>query len=512
LRHDVDRILTVGAAWTLFALCCVSPIAWMLFGSAGSGSLMAAAIGLGDERQRSLMVNTLMLGVGVTAFAFAVGAPAGVILARCNPRRAWLARLIFAVPLVLPSYVLGLAWIVLFGSHTSSFVYSMPAAIVVLGFSLYPIVMLAAEAALRGVPARLEEAGRLTAPPATVFMRITLPLIAAAVSASLLIVFVLAISDFAVPGLLRVRVYTTEVFTAFAALYDFRLATMMALPLAAVAALASIAALRVVRRPLTSRTDRGQSGHRWNDFSQRIAAACMLLVALVAVGLPIGAVALEARAGRAAYVDAVSADALRNSFVWAAAGASLVVFVGTVLGYWRRTASPRGAHIAEGLWVTLFAVPATIIGIGIIALWNRPGMFGGIYQTGTIVVVAYFSRFLPIAALLCGAFMRRVPAGVVEAASVSGASWMRTFTRIVIPMSRGGLAAVWLVMFILMFGDVALAILVSPPGESNLAVRAYTLVANSPTGDVARLAIVQIAVTLLPLVAIALLAFKQEFA
>ena len=82
--------------------------------------------------------------------------------------------------------------------------------------------MLAAEAALRTVPAMLEEAGHLSASPTRVFVSITLPLIAAAVSASLLIVFVLAISDFAVPGLLRVRVYTTEVFTAFAALYDFQ--------------------------------------------------------------------------------------------------------------------------------------------------------------------------------------------------------------------------------------------------------------------------------------------------
>jgi len=482
----------------------------MLFGSARSGSLIAAAAGLADERQRSLMVNTLLLGAGVTAFALAIGAPAGIVLARCNPRRVWLARLMFAVPLVLPSYVLGLAWIALFGSYASSWVYGMPAAMVVLGYSLYPIVMLAAEAALRTVPARLEEAGRLAAPPARVFVRITVPLIGAAVSASLLIVFVLAISDFAVPGLLRVRVYTTEVFTAFAALYDFRRATVMALPLAAVAALASIAALQFVRRPFTARADRGRSGRHWNDAEQRVAAAGMVLIALVTVGLPIGAIAFEARGGRSAYVDAISIDALRNSFIWSAAGASLVVLIGTLLGYWRRNAASRFAHLAEGLWVTLFAVPATIIGIGIITLWNRPGILGDLYQSPGIVVFAYFSRFLPIGALLCAAFIRRVPAGAEEAATVSGASWSRTFTRIIVPMSRGGLTAVWLVMFILMFGDVALAILVSPPGESNLAVRAYTLIANSQTSDVARLALVQIAVTVLPLIAIALLARTQE--
>ena len=482
----------------------------MLFGTAGSGSLSAAARSLADERQRALMLNTLGLGSGVTLFALAVGAPVGIILARCTPRRASLARLIFAVPLVLPSYVLGLAWVVLFGAYASSWVYSIPAAVVVLGFSLYPIVMLVAEAALRTVPARLEEAAQLSASPIRVMVSITLPLVAAAVSASLLIVFVLAISDFAVPGLLRVRVYTTEVFTAFAALYDFRLATVMALPLAAAAGLASIVALQFIRRPFTGRADRGHSGRRLSDAGQRAAVAGALIVAIVMVGSPIAAVALESRGGRAAYVDAVSLAALRNSVVWSAAGASLVLPIGTLLGCWRRTAAPRSARLAEGLWVTLFAVPATIIGIGIIALWNRPGILGDIYRTDAIVVIAYVSRFLPIGALLCGAFLRRVPAGVEEAASVSGASWGRILLRIIVPMSRGGLAAVWLVMFILMFGDVALAILVSPPGESNLAVRAYTLIANSPTGDVARLAVVQIAVTVLPVIALALIARRQD--
>lgn len=480
-----------------------------MLGGAGSGGLAAAEMGLADERQRSLMVSTLALGSGATIVALAVGAPIGIILARCTPRRAWLVRLIFAVPLVLPSYVLGLAWIVLFGSYAFSWVYSIPAAVVVLGFSLYPIVMLAAEAALRTVPARLEEAAQLSASPIRVFVSIALPLLAAPVLASLLIVFVLAISDFAVPGLLRVRVYTTEVFTAFAALYNFRLATVTALPLAAAAAVASIVALHFIRRPFTGRADRGHSGRRWSDAAQRAAVAGAFIVAIVMVGCPIAAVALEARGGRAAYVEAVSVEAMRNSVVWSAAGASLVLLMGTPLGYWRRTAAPGPARLAEGLWVTLFAVPATITGIGIIALWNRPGILGDLYRTGAIVVIAYVSRFLPIGALLCGAFLRRVPAGVEEAASVGGASWGRILLRIVVPMSRGGLAAVWLVMFILMLGDVALAILVSPPGESNLAVRAYTLIANSPTGDVARLAVVQIAVTVLPLVALAIIARRQ---
>ena len=111
-------------------------------------------------------------------------------------------------------------------------------AMVVLSLVFYPLVMLATEVALRRVDGRLEEAALMVAPPRRVLWRITAPLVAPSVLAGALIVFVLAVSEFGVPGLLRVNVFTTEVFTAFSALYDFGAATALAVPLLAVARVA----------------------------------------------------------------------------------------------------------------------------------------------------------------------------------------------------------------------------------------------------------------------------------
>jgi ABC-type Fe3+ transport system permease subunit len=246
LRHDADRTLTIAAAWALFALCCISPIVWMLFGSAGSGSLAAAATGLADERQRSLMVNTLALGAGATILALVVGAPVGIVLARCAARvagaadfsRAPRSAILRAGFLLDPDF--RRLRILMGVQHAGS------------NGRAWPFAVSNRHAGRGGGAAngsrKVRGAAQLSASPTRVFVNITLPLMAAAVSASLLIVFVLATSEFAVPGLLRVRVYTTEVFTGFAALYDFRLATVMALPLAGVAALASIAALHFIRQ------------------------------------------------------------------------------------------------------------------------------------------------------------------------------------------------------------------------------------------------------------------------
>lgn len=135
--------------------------------------------------------------------------------------------------------------------------------------------MLTTEAVLRSISSRLEEAGRLIASSLRVWGGILFPLIGPAWAVALLVVFVLAISDFAVPSMLRVRVYTTEVFTAFASLYEFRLATVMAMPLAALAALAAVSSLEFARRPFVVRAERVQAGVRWTDGHQRVAAVVL---------------------------------------------------------------------------------------------------------------------------------------------------------------------------------------------------------------------------------------------
>ena len=45
----------------------------------------------------------------------------------------------------------------------------------------------------------------------------------------------------------------------------------------------------------------------------------------------------------------------------------------------------------------------------------------------------------------------------------------------------------------------------APPGESTLPIRVYTMIANAPASQVARLALVQVAVVLVPLLAVVIL-------
>jgi iron(III) transport system permease protein len=511
-RWPFSRTAIIGVAIGVFVVCCLLPVGYLLAVSLTRGDAYTA-IAL-DARQRSLLSNTALLGTGTALLATAIGAPLGIALARITLPRKTLFRLALAAPVLLPPYIAGLAW-TYFGSSRgwltaltgsdvlSAWTYSLPAAIVVLSIVFYPVSMLATEVAMRRIDGRLEEAALMVAPPGRVLRRITLPLAAPSVTAAALLIFVLAISEFGVPGLLQVRVYTTEVFTAFAALYDFSRAILLTVPLLLLCMIVAAAAAVVLGEHLI--TTRRTAGIRPAVFDQwrQSATAGAIAVIVVALVLPMTILIGEALDARSLWVVlAGSGRAIANSLLLAAIGATAVVAVAVWLGYARARTGRGIGQAADMLFIVLFAVPSTIVGIGLIGLWNRAGLLGAVYGTDAMLLLGYLARFVPIAALALAASTRYVPVSHEEASSVSGARWIRTMGRIVLPQMRLALAASWVIVFVLAFGELGVSILVAPPGETTLPIRVYTIIANTPPSHVAALALLQTGVIFVPLAAL----------
>ncbi len=534
-RKSFRRVLTPPTARTavlslifiLFTGLCVLPVVYMvgvsLISPAGVVNVENYRRLLFEPRQRDLLLNSTLLGAISSLFATLLGAPLGLLLARVRLPAKRLLRMALVLPLIVPPYVLALAWILLTGStgllsraighdFLSNWTYSFAGAVVVLSVAYYPLAMLATEAAARRVDGHLEEGALLVTNARRVLWRITMPLIAPMVAAAALIIFVLSLSEFGVPSLLRVRVYTTEVFTAFAALYDFGAATALAVPLLVVTVIVTvtiklvmgerlISVRRSIHPPLTMVLG------RWRVIA--IAGAIFLLA--ISVVLPLIALAYEA--GSVQRVSSTlkgSRDAITNSLSLAAIAATLIVFLATFLGYWRGRARTRWRGIFDVVLLVIFAVPNTVLGVGLIGLWNRPGLFGEIYTSQAIIIIAYIARFVMVAALILATSVRQISESFEEAAEVAGGSWPRTFAQIMLPNMIPGIVAAWLVSFILAVGELGTTVLVSPPGESTLPIRIYTLIANTPSSEVAALALMQSGIVLIPLALLAAFARRNR--
>jgi iron(III) transport system permease protein len=184
---------------------------------------------------------------------------------------------------------------------------------------------------------------------------------------------------------------------------------------------------------------------------------------------------------------------LFNSLIGSGLAATAIVAIGAVLGH-ARARGLRGSQLLDLIGILAFIVPAVLLGVGMIALWNRPGtqfIYGGI----AIIVIGYVARYGIIGIRTMAMAVAQTPLSLEQAASAFGARFGRRLVSIVLPLHRRALGTAWLLALVFCLRDLETAVLFYPPGWEPLTVRIFTLEANGPEPVIAGLAILHVAVT-----------------
>ena len=157
---------------------------------------------------------------------------------------------------------------------------------------------------------------------------------------------------------------------------------------------------------------------------------------------------------------------------------SLLTAVGVVL-LGLPLAAAVAAWLEAGRWrswgVVLLplALPAPLVAVGFISLWNRPGPMGWVYDLGPAPALVALARFLPLAALVLVALRRRRDPLPLEAGRLMGGGPWRRIWGIDVPLALPGLAAAAAILFALSLGELGATLLVTPPGQATLAIRIF---------------------------------------
>jgi len=473
----------------------------------------ALAVELASPRAAVLLLHTILLAGLVALISGVIGTGLGVLIGKTDlPLRMPLAG-VLTFPLFLPPYVLALGWFSVLGSDgllaaalgpgaAFRFFFGLGGAVLVLTTAYTPIAAHLVRIALRSIDPTLEEAARLSFRWPRVVWRIDLPLVRPAVGLAILLAFILVVGELGVPAYVRYPVFSTEVFTQFAAFLNIRAAVAMSLPLA----LLVLAGLGVERYLLRDRV-------RFSSAARAITTATIPLgtwrapagalawaYAGITVILPL--VGLVVRAGGGATYAAALAGAGASLIrtVWmAAAAATTMVILGLLVGYLVER-HRRSRHDAlDTLLLLLFAAPGTVLGVGLILFWNRPGL-AWVYGSALIIVVGWIGHFTPLAARVAGIGLGSLAPGVEEAARLAGVRWERVLFRVLVPLCRPALAGAWFLAFVFCLRDLDLAVTIYPPGAETLPVRVYTLMANSSEAVTAALSLVMVGLTAVVLV------------
>jgi iron(III) transport system permease protein len=451
-----------------------------------------------------LLGNSIRLALATTAVCGLIGVPAGVLFAKSDlPLRSGFMWLL-TVPFVLPPYFVALGWarvVARIGQSASDWLFGFGGCILVLSSVFLPITLLLTFASSSNVDRRLEEAARLVSGWPGVLRRVTLPLSAPGIMFSLVLVFLLAMGELSVPSFLRYPVLPVLSFTQFTASYNFGAATAAAVPLAAIA----FVGVLVESAFLRDRDYRFRSTHQILSISLRhwrspsaavIAALCFALVILPLSALFANAFSLAAMHEA---MQRAGASAVR-SVMYSAVAATILMALGFLLGQvmLRDARQP----ILNFLTLALFAIPGTVLSIGLVRLWNTPSTWF-IYATPALLILGYTAQYCAVTTRLSLAGLMLIPTSLDEAGRLSGAMWVRRLFRISIPLSARTLVCAWLAAYILCLRDVPIALMTAPPGADPLSARILTLMANGAPPMIASLCLIMAIASLIPLAILA---------
>lgn len=474
-------VLTVGAI-------CALPFTYLVVQAAGRfdelGSILAEEDALGLLARSVGLATTVALGAAV------LGTTAAWLVGRTDlpGRRGW--SVVLALPLVIPSFVGAFTLIAALapGGLLDEYVLGplgvergrgrvegfLPAAGVLIVLTA-PLVMLPVLAALRALPASLEESARsLGRRPANVFRTIVLPQLRAPIAAGTILVFLYSLSEFGAVQLLRYDTLTRAIYTTR---LDQSIATSLGLVLA-LAAVGAVVVDRIVARrspappPATGRTAAVVRLGAWRGPAVLLVAAN----ALVGVVLPIAVLTQWAvRGGRRGNV--LHADELPSvagtSATLAIVGGVVTVAAVLPVAYATVRRRTRAGEIAGVLVTAGFALPGLVVALALAYFALRAPVVDALYGTSALLVVAYLTHFGSQGLRAAGVAVGGVPPRLVDAARSLGASRRRRFVTLELPLMRRGLAAGLGLVLLSILKELPATLLLRPAGVDTLATRIF---------------------------------------
>jgi iron(III) transport system permease protein len=513
-------------------------LVWQAFSRNGQPTLANLVGVLGDADIWRVLWNSLYVAFWATALGVTLGAGLALLVARTDLPGQRLFRVALMLPYLIPPFIAALAWLSLAGpvGFVNQFwmavtglqeplfqIYGAPGIILVLALSHYPLAYLTVLASLEQADPALEEAARTSgASPCRTAWDITLPLVAPAIGAGAVLVFLRNMENFGIPAILgfpaKYFVLTTKIYATildFDRPHNLGLAAALSLLLAAVAG----AVMAIQHRILGGRAYglirgsgelpifslgrwRRQAGMAVGLFVLVTSVAPVLAIVLTALtrayGMPLSWENLGLQNFTALFFKVPAVwRALRNSLLLAASAATVVVALAIVIAYVQVRTQARGKGLLEALIVLPFAVPGTVVALAMILAFLRPVLGISLYNTIWIILVAYVARFLVLAAKPVTAAFTQVHTSLEEAARSSGATLSRSLRDITIPLIRSALVSGWFLAAVPAITELTLSVLLWSAGNETIGVMVFNMHEEGKVLLSAALAVVVMAVALM---------------
>ncbi|MEW6216826.1 MAG: iron ABC transporter permease, partial [Candidatus Bipolaricaulota bacterium] len=505
--------LLAAFAWLVVAFLVIYPLSFLVIDS----FRVAGSDRFGLQNYRAFFSEPYYLGAFVKTFVLSglvlltttvLGLPLAYILARYRLRGQTVFTALTILPIVLPAYAGAFAWVVFFGrfgtlnlllmqwgiiSRPINFISGLHGLVFMQAIHLLPFMVLSLLAAFTSIDPDLEEAAEVEgASGIRRFFTVTLPLCTPSYLAGAILVFLWPFTDWLTPMIFGVIDLLPSIayiniayhFTDVGRKYMGIVSVVLSSGVCVVAFLILKAWVERKRYTgLSKGTILGGRTIRPKPLVRAASYAYMLLISALVLLIPV-VLALSGFSRRwvlTPFPQYWTLDNFRtiftgatrlisNSFLFSGVALGIGVFFGLLMAYLIARTKALGRGGLEFVSTLMLVFPGVAVGVAYLtAFWHGIPLA----THWMIMPLALFVRRMPYFQRMAHAAYQQLDPCLEEAAEVSGASKLRTFLTISLPLLLKGIFVGVIMFFIMAFQEISTAIFLYRGGWETLPVGLY---------------------------------------
>lgn len=531
-RLDVWGFITLFTI-LLYGLFLIYPMAFLIkqaLFSAETGKLTLEQFGkfFSKSYYFATLFNSFKLSITATLLAVAIGTPLAYVFSIYKIKGKKLLSMLIIIASMSAPFIGAYSWILLLGRngvitsflaglgiHTPD-IYGFFGIVLVMTMQLFPLVFLYVRGALKNVDNSLLEASKnLGCAGIKSFFTVVVPLIIPTILAASLLVFMRAFADFGTPMLIGegYRTFPVVLYNEFISEVggDDGFASAIAVIAILITTLVFLVQKYISNKKSFSlnalhpiEEKKAKSGinmlvHFFSYLIVGIAVMPQCYVIYTSFKKTEGKI-FTAGHSLDSYKEAFSklGTSIQNTIIMPATALIVIVLLAVLIAYLVVRRKNNITNLVDIISMIPFIVPGTVLGIALLISFNKkPFIISG---TMLIMVVALVIRRLPYTIRSSVAILAQIPMSIEEAAISLGATKMKAFFRVTVPMMAGGILSGAILSWVTMISELSTAIILYTGKTKTLTVAVYTEVVRGNYGVAAALSTILTLLTVLSLV------------
>ena len=492
---------------------------------------------------KSYYYGALFNSFKVTFFVTVLTAIAGSVLAyimkTVRIRGKQTLNMLIMISILSPPFIGAYSWVVLLGRNgvITKFlndlfsvqlpgIYGFGGILMVFTLKLAPLIYLYMTGAFNNVDKSLGEAAEsLGAGGFKIMMKIIFPIVLPTLLASGLLVFMRAMADFGTPMLIGEGYKTMPVliYTEFisevggddgfaAALSIITILITLAIFICQKMITQRKAVSSSSMNPLDAKPYRGIRNAAAHGFCYIFVLMTIMpqLVVVVTSFLKTSGTLFKAQFSLDSYVKGLSkmGSSIANTYIYGIIAIAFIVILGVLVSY----VSVKRRNFLNNLLDTVsmipYIIPGSVLGIALLISFNRrPLLLSG---TAAIIIIAWIIRRLPYTLRSSAAILHQISPSIEEAAISLGASGIKAFFLVTLPMMLPGVVSGALMSWLSVITELSSSILLYTTRTRTITISIYTEVLRGNNGTAAALSTILTMTTIITLMIFFKISGKKE--